>query len=44
MNELLKIEPRLLIEEAELYNSASAHDAENMLVHGGNILAFIALM
>lgn len=41
--EPIKIEPRLLIENAELSNTSSAPDTENMLIHGDNLLALKAL-
>ncbi len=42
-DEPIKIEPRLLIENIALSNSASAPDTENMLIHGDNLLALKAL-
>lgn len=37
------VEPRLLIENATLSNTAAAPDTENMLIHGDNLLALKAL-
>ena len=42
-DEVLKVEPRLLIENAALSNTAIAPDTENMLIHGDNLLALKAL-
>ena len=42
-NELIRVEPRLLIENAALSNMASAPDSQNMLIHGDNLLALKAL-
>lgn len=42
-DEPIKVEPRLLIENAELSNTALAPDTENMLIHGDNLLALKAL-
>lgn len=42
-DEVIRIEPRLLIENTELSNTASAPDTENMLIHGDNLLALKAL-
>lgn len=42
-DEPLKIEPRLLIENTALSNTASAPNTENMLIHGDNLLALKAL-
>lgn len=42
-DEPIRIEPRLLIENAALSNTASDPDTENMLVHGDNLLALKAL-
>ena len=39
----ISVEPRLLIEMAELSNTAAAPDTENMLIHGDNLLALKAL-
>lgn len=39
----IKVEPRLLIENAALSNCAAAPDTENMLIHGDNLLALKAL-
>ena len=39
----IKVEPRLLIENAELSNCAADPDTENMLIHGDNLLALKAL-
>ena len=42
-DEPIRIEPRLLIENAELSNTAADPDTENMLIHGDNLLALKAL-
>lgn len=42
-DEPIKVEPRLLIENSELSNTALAPDTENMLIHGDNLLALKAL-
>lgn len=42
-DEPIRIEPRLLIENVELSNTAAAPDTENMLIHGDNLLALKAL-
>ena len=42
-DEPVRIEPRLLIENAALSNTASDPDTENMLIHGDNLLALKAL-
>lgn len=39
----IKIEPRILIEKPELSNTAQDVNAENMLIHGDNLLALKAL-
>lgn len=39
----IKVEPRLLIENATLSNTVLASDTENMLIHGDNLLALKAL-
>ena len=39
----IRVEPRLLIENATLSNTALASDTENMLIHGDNLLALKAL-
>lgn len=39
----IKIEPRLLIENAALSNTAKDKSTENMLIHGDNLLALKAL-
>ena len=39
----IRVEPRLLIENAELSNTAADPDTENMLIHGDNLLALKAL-
>lgn len=39
----IKVEPRLLIENVGLSNTALAPDTENMLIHGDNLLALKAL-
>lgn len=42
-DEPVRIEPRLLIENATLSNTAADPDTENMLIHGDNLLALKAL-
>lgn len=42
-DEPIRIEPRLLIENAVLSNTAADPDTENMLIHGDNLLALKAL-
>ncbi len=42
-NQPIKVEPRLLIERAELSNTALDPVTENMLIHGDNLLALKAL-
>lgn len=42
-DEPILVEPRLLIENAALSNTALAPDTENMLIHGDNLLALKAL-
>lgn len=42
-DEPIKVEPRLLIENTALSNTALASDTENMLIHGDNLLALKAL-
>ena len=42
-DEPIRVEPRLLIENAELSNTAADPDTENMLIHGDNLLALKAL-
>jgi adenine-specific DNA-methyltransferase len=42
-DEPIKIEPRLLIENTALSNTAADPDTENMLIHGDNLLALKAL-
>lgn len=42
-DELIRVEPRLLIENAALSNTASDPDTQNMLIHGDNLLALKAL-
>lgn len=42
-DEPMHIEPRLLIENAELSNTAVDPDTENILIHGDNLLALKAL-
>ena len=42
-DEPIRIEPRLLIENAALSNTAADPDTENMLIHGDNLLALKAL-
>ena len=39
----IRVEPRLLIENAALSNRAASPDTENMLIHGDNLLALKAL-
>ena len=39
----LRVEPRLLVENASLSNIANDPDTENMLIHGDNLLALKAL-
>lgn len=41
--EPIRVEPRLLIENVALSNTASDPDTENMLIHGDNLLALKAL-
>ncbi len=42
-DEPIRVEPRLLIENTELSNTAADPDTENMLIHGDNLLALKAL-
>ena len=42
-DEPMQIEPRLLIENAELSNCKPKSKTENMLIHGDNLLALKAL-
>ncbi len=42
-DQLIKVEPRLFIERAELSSTALDPDTENMLIHGDNLLALKAL-
>lgn len=42
-DEPIRIEPRLLTENAELSNIAAGPDTENMIIHGDNLLALKAL-
>ena len=42
-DEPMHIEPRLLIENAELSNTTADPDTENILIHGDNLLALRAL-
>lgn len=42
-DEPMHIEPRLLIENAELSNTTADPDTENVLIHGDNLLALKAL-
>lgn len=42
-DEPVRVEPRLLIENAELSNISEDLDTENMLIHGDNLLALKAL-
>lgn len=39
----IRVEPRLLIENAALSNTAADPDTENMLIHGDNLLTLKAL-
>ena len=39
----IRIEPRILIENAALSNCTNDPDTENMLIHGDNLLALKAL-
>ena len=41
--EPIRVEPRLLIENAALSNCAASPDTENLLIHGDNLLALKAL-
>ena len=42
-DEPIRVEPRLLIENAALSNTAFDPDTQNMLIHGDNLLALTAL-
>ena len=42
-DEPIRVEPRLLIENAALSNTAFDPDTQNMLIHGDNLLALKAL-
>lgn len=42
-DEPIRVEPRLLIENTELSNTAADPDTENMIIHGDNLLALKAL-
>ena len=42
-DEPIRVEPRLLIENAALSSTASDPDTQNMLIHGDNLLALKAL-
>ena len=42
-DEHIRVEPRLLIENAALSNTAADPDTENMIIHGDNLLALKAL-
>ena len=42
-DEPIRVEPRLLIENAELSNTTADPDTENMIIHGDNLLALKAL-
>ena len=42
-DEPIRVEPRLLIENTELSNTAADPDTQNMLIHGDNLLALKAL-
>ena len=41
-DEPIRVEPRLLIENAALSNTAADPDTENMLIHGDNLPALKA--
>ena len=42
-DEPIRVEPRLLIENTELSNTAADPKTQNMLIHGDNLLALKAL-
>lgn len=42
-DEPIRVEPRLLIENTELSNTAADPETQNMLIHGDNLLALKAL-
>ena len=42
-DEPIRVEPRLLIENVALSNTAADPDTQNMLIHGDNLLALKAL-
>ena len=42
-DEPIRVEPRLLIENAALSNRATSPGTKNMLIHGDNLLALKAL-
>lgn len=42
-DEPIRVEPRLLIENTALSNTAADPDTQNMLIHGDNLLALKAL-
>lgn len=42
-DEPIRVEPRLLIENTELSNTAADSETQNMLIHGDNLLALKAL-
>ena len=42
-DEPIRVEPRLLIENSALSNTARDPDTQNMLIHGDNLLALKAL-
>ena len=42
-DEPIRVEPRLLIENAALSNCATSPNTENLLIHGDNLLALKAL-
>lgn len=42
-DEPIRVEPRLLIENVELSNTAADPETKNMLIHGDNLLALKAL-
>ena len=41
-DEPIRVEPRLLIENTELSNTAADPETQNMLIHGDNLLALKA--
>lgn len=42
-DEPIRVEPRLLIENTALSNTAADSETQNMLIHGDNLLALKAL-